>query len=371
MDNLFLKATLKGQRFNEHTLPLQLARDFIAYEDLIVELAKHIYKKDYPDRERVLRGFTEGFSLQLKSIGEGSTVIVLERQSDPGILLNTDYFTMARDLVNELIQGVETSQNILKDFPGHLLSYFNKFGQSIRDDEELELSAPSKTAVIYTRKIRKILVSRSSKPEISDWITLRGSITEADAKKNSFTILPIAGRLLPTEIPEGFWEVISQALNNYRIEQGKVAVQCLVVYDSMGMIKRIDEIKHIEFLDPLDIQARTEEISLLTDGWMDGEGIAPTKELLKWISDFFTASYPKDMPLPCIYPALDGALSLEWSNAKVEISLLIPPDHKKCLLSILVIPEEKYEEKSIELSAEDGRNSLFNAIRTLVVEAGR
>ena len=75
--------------------------------------------------------------------------------------------------------------------------------------------------------IRKILVSRSSKPEISDWITLRGSITEADAKKNSFTILPIAGRLLPTEIPEGFWEVISQALNNYRIEQGKVAVQCL------------------------------------------------------------------------------------------------------------------------------------------------
>jgi hypothetical protein len=136
-------------------------------------------------------------------------------------------------------------------------------------------------------------------------------------------------------------------------------------------MKRIDEIKHIEFLDPLDIQARTGEISLLTDGWMAGEGVPPTKEFLKWLADSFASFYPGDLPLPCIYPTLDGGISLEWSNAKVEISLLIPPDHKKCLLSILVIPEEKYEEKSIELSAEDGRNSLFNAIRTLVVEAGK
>ena len=80
MDKLFLKATLKGQRFDDHTLPLQLARDFIAYEDLIVELAKHLYIKENCQRKRVPRGFTENFSLQLKSVTEGSTVISLERK---------------------------------------------------------------------------------------------------------------------------------------------------------------------------------------------------------------------------------------------------------------------------------------------------
>lgn len=371
MDNLFLKATLKGQRFNDHTLPLQLARDFIAYEDLIVELAKHIYKKEHPGRERILRGFTERFSLQLKSIGEGSTVIALERRSEPDILLNTDYFTMARDQINDLIQGITASQDILKGFPANLLGYFDKFGQSIREDEELELSIPNRQSATYTREIRRILVGRSSKPEISDWITLRGSITEVDARKNTFTISPITGKLLPTEIPGGFWDIVSQALNNYRAEQGKVAVQCLVVYDSTGMINRIDEIKHIELLDPLDIQARVQEISLLKDSWMDGEGLAPTKELLKWLTDSFALFYPKELPLPCIYPALDGGVSLEWSNSNWEISLLIPPNHQNCTLSVFDSTKKKHNEQTINIDSENGKKLLFNAIRPLVEEAGK
>ena len=371
MDKLFLKATLKGKRFESHTLPLDLARDFIAYEDLIVELAKHLYRKEYPSRERVLRGFTEGFSLQLKSISEGSTVIALERPSVPDLFLNTDYFTVARDLVNDLIQGVSSSQSILKDFPAHLLSYFDKFGQSILEEEELELSVPDKPSAVYTREIRKILVSRSSKPEISNWITLRGSITEVDARNNTFKISPILGRIFSSDIPEGFWDVVSQGLNNYRIGQGKVAVQCLAVFDSTENIKCIDEIKHIEVLDPLDIIARVEEISLLKDGWMDGEGISPTKEFLKWLTDYFASSYPEDLPLPCIYPTLDGGVSLEWSNPNVEISLLIPSDHQECVLSILSVPKGEHKEQSINIIAEDGRKSLFHTIRPLIVEAGK
>ncbi len=371
MDNVFIKATLKGKRFEKHTLPLDLARDFIAYEDLIIELAKHFYKKEHHGREKVLRGFSEGFSLQLKSIGEGSTVISLERPLEPETMLNEDYFTMARDLVNELIQGVSNSKSILTKFPASLLSYFDKFGQSILEEEELELSIPDKSSAVYTREIRKILVSRSSKPEISDWITLRGSITEVDARNNTFKISPILGRIFSSDIPEGFWDVVSQGLNNYRIGQGKVAVQCLAVFDSTENIKRIDEIKHIEVLDPLDIMARAEELSLLKDGWMDGEGIAPVKEFLKWLTDYFASSYPEDLPLPCIYPTLDGGVSLEWSNPNMEVSLLIPPDYRESVLSILFVSRGEHKEQSINIIAEDGKKSLFYTIRSLVVEAGK
>jgi len=126
---------------------LDLARDFIAYEDLIIELAKQIYKKEHPGRERVLRGFTEDFSLQLKSIGEGCTVIVLERPSEPGALLQSDCFTMARDLVNDLIQSVSVN-NIIREFPASLLSYFDKFGQFLQEEEELELAIPDRRSAV-------------------------------------------------------------------------------------------------------------------------------------------------------------------------------------------------------------------------------
>ena len=97
----------------------------------------------------------------------------------------------------------------------------------------------------------------------------------------------------------------------------------------------------------------------------------PSKELLKWISDSFTAFYPKDMPLPCIYPALDGGLSLEWSNPNMEISLLIPPDHQECALSILDGMKGEHREQSISLGDDEGKSFLSNAIRTLLVGVGK
>ena len=97
----------------------------------------------------------------------------------------------------------------------------------------------------------------------------------------------------------------------------------------------------------------------------------PSKELLKWISDSFTAFYPKDMPLPCIYLALDGGLSLEWSNPNMEISLLIPPDHQECALSILDGMKGEHREQSISLGDDEGKSFLSNAIRTLLVGVGK
>ena len=49
----FLKSTFKGKRFDEHTLPMEVMRDLLAYESLIVELAKHLYRVQHPNRQRL------------------------------------------------------------------------------------------------------------------------------------------------------------------------------------------------------------------------------------------------------------------------------------------------------------------------------
>ena len=43
MKTEFLKPRFTGARFDEHTLPVDVARDLAAYEELVIELAKHLW----------------------------------------------------------------------------------------------------------------------------------------------------------------------------------------------------------------------------------------------------------------------------------------------------------------------------------------
>ena len=64
--------------------------------------------------------------------------------------------------------------------------------------------------------------------------------------------------------------------------------------------------------DPLDISARLRELRLLKDGWLDGQGVAPSEEGLDWLSQAFDQHYPEDLPLPCLYPTEEGGVEAEW-----------------------------------------------------------
>ena len=73
-------------------------------------------------------------------------------------------------------------------------------------------------------------------------------------------------------------------------------------------------------LDPLDVPARLDELRSMTDGWMNGEGRAPSQAGLDWLSDSFERNFPRDVPLPYIFPTSDGGVLAEWSlgSAGVE-----------------------------------------------------
>lgn len=46
----FLQPRFDGARFTGHPLPLEVARDLAACKTLVVELAKHLYIQDHPER---------------------------------------------------------------------------------------------------------------------------------------------------------------------------------------------------------------------------------------------------------------------------------------------------------------------------------
>ena len=46
------------------------------------------------------------------------------------------------------------------------------------------------------------------------------------------------------------------------------------------------------------------------DGWLDGDGKAPSSDGLEWLRDAFECNYPDEVPVPHIYPTESGGVSL-------------------------------------------------------------
>ena len=122
----FVTPAFQGGRFAEHSLPLEFAKDLAAYGDLVMEVAKYLYFKDHPDRQRVPKGFDDEFDLHLDRIEEGSTLPVLALVA-AGMLVhvpnhNTRYYEKARDTVVEWMQQTSAGQDISSEFPPDCLN---------------------------------------------------------------------------------------------------------------------------------------------------------------------------------------------------------------------------------------------------------
>ena len=63
---------------------------------------------------------------------------------------------------------------------------------------------------------------------------------------------------------------------------------------------------------PIDVPARLDEFKEVENGWLDGEGIAPSHDGLDWLIGAFRSHFPSEaMPTRC-YLARDGRVRMEW-----------------------------------------------------------
>ena len=74
----FLRPRLVGKRFENHAVPLEFLKDIAALEELVIEVAKHLFLADHQDRQRSPRGFTKGIELTLTGVQSGSAVVTID-----------------------------------------------------------------------------------------------------------------------------------------------------------------------------------------------------------------------------------------------------------------------------------------------------
>jgi len=311
MKSPFIQPRFVGKRFLEHTLPVDVAKDLAAYESLVIELAKHIYLQENSDRQRVPKGFSAEFHLHIERIEDGSARPLLSVIAAGTLALSggsADYFERSRDLISECIasEGVQ----LPNQFPRELLSHFNQFGRSLRDDESLELPRSSTTPAILTPDIRKKLVLAADRVYEKE-IELSGTISEADWDKSTFRIRLPDGSQSVVPMPENFHAKAREFGGRGRHQ---VVVNGVAAFDSWDRLQKVVSVDSLEIQRNFELVKRLDALSCLKDGWFDGQGLAPDRDKLLLLSEKLETYYPERIPLPTVVPTQEGNLLFEWDT---------------------------------------------------------
>lgn len=364
MKTEFLKPRLIGARFEEHSIPLEVLKDWAAFEGLIVEAARWLYLEEFPKRKRTPRGFAQSFSLHLGGIFQGSAIAVIECSNAPGTLTPDAFsvwFEKARDRILQTIEAASRGQPVDDLLPKSLLAYFDQFGRSLRDDEKVEFTRHATQAkVIYDNRVRKTLVLKSATVYRTEE-SIRGSMSELNLENRTFTLKLIGGEKVIGYFSEELRDAAHGALGAYG--ESLVLVEGAVVRDQSDSPKRVEQVTRIEPLDALDVPARLEELSFIRDGWFNGEGVKPSPSGLAWLARAWSDNWPEYTPLPYTYPTLFGGVQFEWSFSRSSISVEV--DLTKQVAEFLAANTgngEIVEEFHLDLTNENGWRFFADAV---------
>lgn len=348
MNQEFLKPKLVGRRFDEHTLPLEVLRDFAALEEMIIEVAKREYLAVHPKRLRTPKGFTKQLELHLSAVEPGSAIPVIVL-AFAGLFPDADYFDRAKDKIVETIASAEMQQ--APSLPPELLRYFDRFGRSLREGEAIEFARSNGQSATLTPQLRERLLRASQAEEWTEEVTLKGRIPEVDQSDLTFEVELRDGTKLRAPLAEHLRSTVLEASVGYR-DNLLVSVQGIVKRDRADRLKSFETVEHITTLDPLDIETRLEELSELKDGWLNGKGKAPDSDALRALTHKFERFFDTELPLPYIYPTPDGGIQAEWTIGGTEISLEIELPSQQAFYQALNIHTGK--EEDLELRLADG-----------------
>lgn len=309
MKETFVQPRFEGARFTQHTLPLDVARDLAAYEVLLVELAKHLYLHEHPERQRVPKGFTADFHLHLDRIDEGSTRPILALVT-AGMLFTggtSSYFERARDLIADCVGAPEGQ--LPSEFPQELLHHFNHVGRSLRPDERMEIPRQVGGAAVLTPERRKMLVLAAD-TVYERPIELTGNVVEVNWEKSTFQMRLTDGNLATVPMPDTFH---TQARNCGGRERYQITVIGIGTFDSWDRLQKVVGVESIEVQPDVQLANSFDELRLLRDGWHNGRGVALNIKHLDEVAASVIGHYPDKLPLPAIIPTQEGNLLFEWN----------------------------------------------------------
>ena len=339
---LFIQPRFVGPRFEGHTLPLSATKDLAAYEELVLELAKHLYRQKQQHRIRVPKGFASGFSLGIDKIDDGSAKPALVAILAGAQLFSTmpSEITEAKELINAVI-ATDAGQPFPPAFPKDFYSYFNRIGRSLEDGEQIEWapdSATNKTVLTPVKRKRLVLAHREN---YEADVQIVGLVEELDAKKKTGTLRGLEKEAINFVFDDPFFADLKEALGNKDIH---TRIKGIGVFDVNDRLGSIIEIEQLECLPHYPVVAAIEKLSNLSAGWLEGVGIPPKSDDLNWLVNEVTKAFPESLSYPSVAPTEEGHVIFEWIKPHSRIELEFNFADKKMELYATDLAASKFEE---------------------------
>jgi hypothetical protein len=347
-------------------MPIEALTELVAYQQLVVGVAKEVYRNDHADRKRLPRGFADRLQLRLRVIEPGSTVPVLERIREPGALLRrADEFTRSRDLVEEAVAAIAAGGALPEDFPRQAVVLFNRFGQTLHPDEAIELRKPgAQSGPRYTRDVQRRLVLEELRTFQAD-VSEIGWVLELDSTRMTCLIRlrsALRAQPVPAPVDDFTFEQVKAAMEPNG-EGPPVYVTGIGVYTTAGHVLRLDSIQDVSPVENPDeleaLDSRIAELAELKPGWLDGAGVPLTAAALSKARITLTELLLLDLPRARIYPTLEGGVEAEWSAGAYEISVTFEPDGSS---NALVVNRESGGSRELENGDTAGIAQFFQPV---------
>ena len=367
----FLRSRLSGARFMDGEIPLDVLSDLVALREMVLEVAKWKFKR-IQDRQRSPSGFTDTFDLKLAGIEKGSATAVIslvpnriQPTIDGSLGPFQKYYEQARDHIVSTINDADSDPSTNEPLPDKYLSYFDKIGSSLHDEDCLEISTPEHQTARLTRKVCSYLSQRSHGTKRTQEVTLHGMVPEADQKKMTFQLHQTHYSKIVCPMQEQHRDTIIRAFEGYE-SNTRVLVQGVGLYDQQSSLTGLESVAHISLLDHLDVPTRLDEFRDMADGWLEGHGSAPSHAGLDWLATTFKRFYPGDAPLPHTYPTPEGGIQMEWSHGDNAIVLEIDLHHRRGNWLFFGRHTDTENEKTLNLDVRTQWQWLANEIRNKI-----
>ena len=261
--------TFKRSDLPQGALDVKALAELTQCQRLLEETAKAVWREAHPGRERLAAHFEQKTRLYLRRIEGGSAVAPLEvyiEEEEQQDLWQPKEIREAARIMSQAYRAIEAGTRLPETLPKHLVTQYANLGDTLADEEELEIRTPGEPPARVTAALRE-----RWKPFIEvtheDKVDLTGEVLEADVRQKRFQLWLEQGSCVTVTFSQEQEFEVTSALRDH----GSVRLQVkgMGEFSAEGTIHRIPLVEEIHLRPvgqaPLDPSARPiwEELSEL------------------------------------------------------------------------------------------------------------
>ena len=236
----------------DHGIDLDVLPDLLRYREILVEVAKELWRRNHPDKERLPKNFEESLSLKFYEVRHNCATIPLERtvQTDAQkafVDTSEDELDDAVRLVAQTIDSVNADRPFPAAFPKGLAYLFGDYGKTLRDDEYIEqIPAGVMSATRYDQRVRQRFASWIDAVYQDSVDVVVGEVTMARVRKPRVAIALDDGREVEAQFRPEDEEIITTALQKHATARLRIVGRGQ--FSSDGRLQRINSVEQTQLL---------------------------------------------------------------------------------------------------------------------------